>query len=64
VKGLDGSRMRERVKGRPNIERALHSLHRRLFRFATCRDLSPQDYEWALRAATMIQELLKPKGER
>ena len=55
---LDGSKLRTRVKGRSNIERALHQLHRRVYRYATCRTLTPQDYKWALDVASALQVLL------
>ena len=58
MRDLDGSRFRMRVKGRAAIEKSMHALHRRVYRFATCRDVTPQDYRWALTVATQLQLLL------
>jgi hypothetical protein len=62
MRDLDGSKMRTRVKGRAAITRSLHSLHRRVYRLATCRDLSAADYTWALQVASTIQMLLMPES--
>ena len=58
MKGLDGSRMHSRVKGKAALLKSLHQLHRRVYRFAACRDVTPQDYRWALNVATALQVLL------
>lgn len=58
MKGVDGSRMHTRVKGRPAIEKSLRALHRRVYRFATCRQITPQDYQWALDLCSALQVLI------
>jgi hypothetical protein len=56
--GVDGLRMRSRVKGRAAIVRSLHGLHRRVYRFATLRAGQPDDYRWALHVCGELQKLI------
>ena len=59
MRGADTRYMKSRVQGRQVIEKSLHALHRRVFRFATLRACSERDYTWALRLADALQAFLK-----
>ena len=46
MRGAEAQRLPSRVKGKAAIVKTLHSLHRRVFRLATKRSCSPEDYRW------------------
>jgi hypothetical protein len=59
MRGANTQYMKSRVGGRLSIEKSLHSLHRRIYRFATLRACSERDYSWALALASALQTFLK-----
>jgi hypothetical protein len=55
---LPGVHLHSRVQGKAALVRALHSLHRRVVRFATCRRVTPAEYAWALTVCGTLERLL------